>query len=584
MNNQRNLIIFFLILVFISFAFADFQRDIELGRRYIALDKYQEARDLLEPYLVDNSTNETLLRLLKEVYKYLKDSEALMRIIQAELVQYPDRADLWVELGEVYITSGNIDEAEKAFDKSLKLDSWSETTVLDVYKIYHSWGYAKQAIDLLLSARKKMDDQLAFAMDLATLYEIKGDWQSAADEYGNYLTKYPDRFTNVERRMNEIAADEEQLEDVEKAVERLRDAGVQGDRVDRLLSRLQYRQGKYQEGLESLIRAEQIRGRKGAYVLTYMIEIFRADAHLVVLEAGDYLEDAETHISEQAGLYKGLSLKELDRVEDSERLFKQLSKSRTADIACQAITQLGYIELNDKSDLDQAKGYFSEVVDKYSRNHHADDAFHGLVDIYFMEDDLRAVGQTLQRRRSIAPEDPWAIYGLGELAFYRGSVDTAGAIFRQVALSFPKSPEANDAVELLAIIVDIADSELKNRITNLFLLIRKKLEEEVLDEISEIIDESGEAKWLDILLWKRGLIYLDLGKEELAKTDFNRIVENYSDGFHASVALEKMGDIRVNSGNLAGGLELYNQVLADHSEAVNVERVRAKIKQINKQI
>ena len=58
-----------------------------------------------------------------------------------------------------------------------------------------------------------------------SIYEINGNLEKAADEYALFLEQAPDRFADIERRMNEVAADPDQLGDLEKAVEKLREKG-----------------------------------------------------------------------------------------------------------------------------------------------------------------------------------------------------------------------------------------------------------------------------------------------------------------------------------------------------------------------
>ncbi|HDR90819.1 MAG TPA: tetratricopeptide repeat protein, partial [candidate division Zixibacteria bacterium] len=240
-----------LILLLTTCLFGDYARNLELAQRYIALDKYDDARVILEKLAEEKPDDARAQNMLKQVYRATKDSKALLAIIEKELAQNPKDPEIWADAGQLYLSQGEAKKAIEAYDKALKLDPQNYGLVMKVFLAYRAWGYYDEAISVLTTARKGSDDPALFAMEIASLHEIGGDWESAADEYGRYLNKYPDRFREVEDRMNEVSADTTQLAALEKAVEKLQEAGVQGDRIDRLQSRLQIRQNKYMDAAKS---------------------------------------------------------------------------------------------------------------------------------------------------------------------------------------------------------------------------------------------------------------------------------------------------------------------------------------------
>jgi len=574
---KRKHIILIIVLILSLPLFADYARDIELGRRFIVLEKYQEARDVLEPHLAEHSDDSALRTMLKNVYTALKDYEALLPILEDEVARNPKDARLWLELGQLHLSQGNSDEAKKAFDTATQLAPDNRAIVISIFNYYRTWGYIKEGIAILSEARKNSDDPALYAMEMASMYEILGDWAAATDEYGLYLEKHPDRFADVERRMNEIAADPDQLEELEIALEKLRKRGIQGDRIDRLIARIQARQGKYVKAVKSLIQAEKKRGTKGMYLLSFMREAQDADAHEAVIAAGRYLSDAEPHIASDAELTMARSFKELERIDEAMGILKRLIKNKNPVIAAGALTLMGQIELYNLGEPNAAEGHLKEAIDRYGHHPDARDAYRSLNDLYIKRGDFDAAYAILRERRALAPQDSWALFGIGELAFYRGSIDTAAAVFQTVALSFPKSEEANDAVEYLALFADI-DTTLIEQIVEAFKLKRQGRPAEALESFDAIIEKLDDESWGDLILWNRALLLLDMGLTPRAENDLERITNDYSGGYHASRALELLGDIALDKGDPTAAIEFYNRILVEYPDAVNLESVRAKIR------
>ncbi|HHS50902.1 MAG TPA: tetratricopeptide repeat protein [candidate division Zixibacteria bacterium] len=573
------LAIIFTILLALS-VFANISRDVELARRYVALGKFEEARALLEPLFETHSEDAGLRLLLKQTYHALRDNASLLRIIEAEIADDPNNANLWIELGNVALAMGDSDKAKRAYNTAVELVPHDEAKILAIYRSYMTWGYTKEAVELLLAARKRSGNKGAFALEIASVYEISNEWTKAADEYALYLEQFPDRFTDIERRMNEVSANEDQLDDLIQAVIKLRDKGIEGDRIDRMLARLLARKGDYMSAVRSLIDAETKRRAKGIYVLGFMREMLSANAHDAVIFAGNYLADAEPRFSLEASLIMSYSLRATGKIADAEKTLAPLAKGKTPNIAAEALVLLGTISLEDRDNPKAAKGYFAEAIEKYARFPETATAYRGLVEVHLREDDLTAVEQILTQRRATAPDDPWALFGLGELAFFRGAIDTAGMIFREVVLSFPRSSEANNAVEYLALMADAGQSGDIELVISAFSALRKGDLPLALARFDTLIEKHSSQPWADILLWERAHIRLKTGDRIGCQTDLNSIAELFPEGYHASQAIEKLGDLALEDGDPTVAVRYYNRILADYKNAVNLERVRDKLRRI----
>ncbi|MDH5786237.1 MAG: tetratricopeptide repeat protein [Chromatiales bacterium] len=164
-------------------------------------------------YDAASSLSETQRAALDGLLVVMKNREwrAAEELVQSLLVDYPEMAELYANLGTIYFNLNEHDSAEQAWLKALQIrNSWpSVSNRLGVY--YRQQGRLDDAFMLYQQALEQ-DAQYSMAhRNVAILYEIyRGDYDKAYQHYQRYaelVTDDKDKETvkmwiaDLERRM-----------------------------------------------------------------------------------------------------------------------------------------------------------------------------------------------------------------------------------------------------------------------------------------------------------------------------------------------------------------------------------------------
>ena len=208
------------ILLVLSFSIliAGESHDLELARRFLVLEKYDKAAEVLERALAQNPDDPEVQNMLLQVYRGQKKYDKLEGALQSMLLRNPKNSLLWAELGAVYLAQNKPEDAQSAFDKATKIDPNNPQLAKQIHEALSQRGFIDEDIKFIQKSRKRIGDRQLLAIELARLHEIKGRFDDAVSEYANYLKKYPDRFGDVERKIDIGGRSPEELLQLRKSL------------------------------------------------------------------------------------------------------------------------------------------------------------------------------------------------------------------------------------------------------------------------------------------------------------------------------------------------------------------------------
>lgn len=151
------------------------QREVLLAARTVLL-RAQE----VNPLNTDHSSN--LARLFRHQAQLTGNVDEKEQALQKSLEYYdaalllsPNAAHLWNEKGQIYLTMGRFEEAERSFQHSLTLDDRFENTYLLLAEVYRQNSQPENLIQILDQGLEKMPNS-------PTLLNHKGSAQSQAGD------------------------------------------------------------------------------------------------------------------------------------------------------------------------------------------------------------------------------------------------------------------------------------------------------------------------------------------------------------------------------------------------------------------
>jgi len=178
------------------------------GQKDKALSMYQQLAKKNEniPLIHTNYFN-----LLLDLGNYNEAEEYVERLIRRD-----GKLNYRLDLGVIYVRSGDISKANKYFKNLIKSqadDAYKLKTTSDYLASRNLTDYAIQA---LLQARTASNSSSLYMLELANLYRMSGKRDQMVEEYLNYVTQTPANISYVKNLMQILLTKPEELESLEK--------------------------------------------------------------------------------------------------------------------------------------------------------------------------------------------------------------------------------------------------------------------------------------------------------------------------------------------------------------------------------
>lgn len=185
----------------------------KLAATYYAAGEFQKARDTYEELLKNNrytaAYHDNYLNCLIKLEEY----KTALKFTQKQAKSFPDNPAMQVDMGWIYEKAGDIKKANQVFeqiigDKKMYLAGRAPNAANSFYKR----NYIDNAIQVYLNARTFLSNSLAYSMELAEMYAIKGDYSLVFDEYLQYLEVNAGYYEQVKQRLTlYLNADEQRV-------------------------------------------------------------------------------------------------------------------------------------------------------------------------------------------------------------------------------------------------------------------------------------------------------------------------------------------------------------------------------------
>ena len=176
-------------ILFVGFNFiAHSQKTVneQLAAQYFQNGEFEKAAELYEQLYEDNPNPYFYNNLIQTLIS-VKDFKKAEKIIKKRIKQNPGDLRLSVDLGYIYSTSGDDKKAEKQYAEAIDNLTSNQQQIYDLANAFMLRMQYDFAASTYLKGRKLMNSTSSFAVELAMLYETRGNYQEMMDEYLNLL-------------------------------------------------------------------------------------------------------------------------------------------------------------------------------------------------------------------------------------------------------------------------------------------------------------------------------------------------------------------------------------------------------------
>lgn len=128
----------------------------------------------------------------------IKDYKAAEKLVHKQLKTKYTMWEYQVDLGYVFELQNETNKAKKQYEACIDALLVNSSDVVDLARAFLNRGKKEYAVKTYLKGRKLSGKEVAYAMDIAVIYENQGLYGQASQEYFDLLNAEPDKLSNVE--------------------------------------------------------------------------------------------------------------------------------------------------------------------------------------------------------------------------------------------------------------------------------------------------------------------------------------------------------------------------------------------------
>ncbi len=205
----------FLCGLFCTSAFSQDLQEIQIANEYTLKGQKDKALALYEQLVKKNENialvHANYLNLLLDVGNF-KEAETYVE----RLIKRDSRLNYKLDLGVIYVRSGDITKTDKYFKGLIKNQNDDAYKLKSVADYLASRNLVDYSIIALQQARSSSGNSALYTLELANLYRLSGKRDQMVEEYLNYVTQTPANISYVKNLMQILLTKPEELESLEK--------------------------------------------------------------------------------------------------------------------------------------------------------------------------------------------------------------------------------------------------------------------------------------------------------------------------------------------------------------------------------
>jgi TolA-binding protein len=564
------------------------------GEKLKALSVFEAlAKDLQNIQVIHNN----YLNLLLDLRKY-KEAEAYVE----KVIRRDDRLTYRLDLGFVYIRSGELTKADKYLKGIIKLNVQDAYKAKSIAEYLTSRNLIDYSLYTLQQSRLIANNPHMFSLELANLYRLQGKRDEMVGEYLDYVTQTPTNSAYIKNLLQLLLTKPEELESLERQltdrVQKNQDSEVFIDLLIWTNLQLKNFYGAFIQAraYDKRFKKEQSKTLEIAQIALNNFDYVNADkAYTYVIKE---FANTPNYLPAQLGLIKTREAKvkknipvNKDSVRYLVREFKQFRlKYPDHQSAYEANLSEALLHAFYLDELDSAIVVINNLLlDQRASLQIKNQAKMELGDIYILKEEpweATLLYSQVEKSQRETPMGYEAKLRNAKLSYYKGDFKLA-----QEHLDILKQATtreiANDALDLsMKIKENIAFDSLGTALTEYaaieLLLIQNKIKEALqrLEKFQQT-DLSTNASIKDDMYWLEAKLRINLGQFELAISLLDKIIKEYPEDILADDAYFLQGDVEENKlKNKVRAMEIYRDFLTKYPGSVYAAEARKRFRSL----
>lgn len=588
---RKALTLFFLFLLYPVSHSQDlgaYQREIEEAQKLITAGKSSEAVGILEKLQKQNPENREIFSLLSRAYSDTKSYPRLEEHLKTWLKRTPDDWKTRVQLGDLFLKTGESSQAGKSFEDALKLAPDTVESYRLVGATYLLNRENEKAIETYKLGIKKLGNHPLLLKEIAELYEVSGDYAAALEYYFAWAKEDTSKYGTVENKVMRLIESDQRLDELEKGLKKVTRLEPRGSLGYKLYGDLLLKKGDLNQAFELFKTADLLSGSEGQYLLLFAQTCLKNKNYQLSLKTSQYLEELCKGIEcmIQSLYISAYSLAGMGDYDRSLSTYQRIAQDYPIrEIQAHAYLQIANLYLENLKKVDEAQFWYGKILSLKESSSYPQ-ALVKLGECFLLRDQLDSALAHYQK----SLEDPQArsvyeelSFHLAEVYFYQGEIEKALETYQRIITDFPQGMFVNNSLERLNLVKDNLGMNrpfLKELSSALLLIYQGRFSEgeKLLDNIAQ-----ANVPALSDFAWMEKSSLLRRRKEFQASiSEYQSLIDKFPQSIHLDLAQKYIGDIYLeNLKEKEKAKEAYELFLKKYPSSLYAQEVREKLKNLN---
>ncbi len=582
--------ILFYIMMLLSFL--TYSQSEQLAKNYIQQGQYEKALSIYKKLYAKSPNRTSYMLGLIESHQQLEQFAEAEAILKKRNKQFPENAQILVELGHHFDVQGKQEEADSYYDKAIAaFESNSKNHAYSLAQTFEKYNLLDQAA-IVYEKGMKDDPRINYSVQLSKIYGEQGKLEKMFNSYLSLIQSQPNYSGIVQRNFSEYIT-EDPLNEANVVFRKLLIKKLQQQPniiYNEMLSWLFVQQKEFKkafaqekaiykrmdEGPEGIVDLARIAIsekdiKSASEILNYVLSIpvsrdMKLTAHKIILKSKvdnapekeyEAIVEQYENIFEEYGKspqtiglqvdYAHFLAFNLDRKQEAVTFLKKIiNKERLSRFQSSRIKmEIADILVLDQK-FNQALIYYTQVQNALKNNFLAQDA-----------------------RFKVAKTS----YYKGDFAWAQTQLDVLKSSTSQLI--------ANDAMELSLIITDNSLEDSTQTALKIFakadLLAFQNKNQEAIMMYEKILEAHRGEKIEDETFLRQAKLFEKEKQYEKAKVNYLKIIEFYNDDILADDAYYWLAELYRNQlGAPEKAKELYEKIIFNHADSIYFVDARKK--------
>ncbi|RKY50875.1 MAG: hypothetical protein DRP91_00475 [Candidatus Neomarinimicrobiota bacterium] len=577
-------------------------------------------RYLFEQQPRNNQFYNRYVDILLEKGAYEEAEEAVNLKLQLE----PSNVEARIDYAKLQIMKGDTAQGIACFSRLLASARYSEYMCSRIFNNLISMGIYDKAEEMIVDVRRRLNNDLYFALELGNFYQLRKDYKRALMEYMKLYAERPGYYNLIRRHISRIPVDKKNVFSLDSIIVNNRRL-IDNPDVYKLRADLFYKSGFYDSSMSLVMTLEREKGYKGTDILELARKFFRdgkykwsEKIYLSILERNLFkhvhldalmgLANCYFEMVLSPGLYNpfvyfypdniyfrldfayGVSLKG-QKIKRAYSIFDSLAfYVGVPDLSSDASYKVGVLEYRLKRDFDSAERFFKRAYNSCRGADKKGKIAINIIDTYIARGDLGGAKQKCLKYLEIfegTPTEKLLKIKMSQVLFLENRIDSVLSMKNDLlGLISPNSEYANDVMEFFQFIdrfYTFSDRVGKEAF-GMFVRAERLLHQDKLTEAFEIYRKIWEK------IGEKDIAMASLFRVAQISLLFDRVDEavGYVDPLLAcrcdfsEFAVLMIGDYFVSKGKYKTALKWYEFFIESYPGSLLIEKVRRKYREIEK--